>query len=173
MDPSAIYSNAIISTYESKLLGENRIRRMIAATCFSEAARVLFECGYDENAILNSGENEDLIINKELSKTVALFKKLCPDKNLVQCVLAKYFEDARTFDIKPLVKKISNPRIRKFFETDDESFLTHGADVFSLEKILKWVILKQRELKTVKTILMGRKLGMSRERIRELLRSVK
>lgn len=243
MRPSALYSNTIIAIQSNKLLDHNKIRRMVAADSFDLAANVLFECGYDENAILRSGQNEDLIINNEMKRSVELFKKLCPDANVLACLLAKFdyhnarilykskfnavsvpeatypigaidksklersiknkeynflpphmrdalkildaiefptateidtaFDKSQTAEMKELSSKIKNNSVRQFFLTDDETVLKNYQDVFCLEMLLKWFILKQQELKIVKTILMGKKLGIGREKIRELLKGVK
>ena len=75
-------------------------------------------------------------------------------------------------EIKGKTSKINSESIRQYFLRSDETFLKHAGDVFCLEKLLKWFIMKQRELKIVKAILMGKKLGASRDKIRELVKGV-
>jgi vacuolar-type H+-ATPase subunit C/Vma6 len=93
---NAIFANAAITGLSSKLLSKHQERRIAAAATFEDAARVLFECGYDENTILHASDNEDYIIRNETIKTMELFLRLCPDAYLRDCVSAEYnFHNAK------------------------------------------------------------------------------
>lgn len=87
---SIIYSNAIVSVRSSKMLTVDRIRRMVAAQTAADAAKILFECGYDEQLLTTQPERDDLIINAERKRTIEEFNKLCPDKNVKYCVMARF-----------------------------------------------------------------------------------
>lgn len=87
---SIIYSNAIISVRSSKMLNVDRIRRMIAAQTATDAAKILFECGYDEKILTTQPDRVDLIIAREREKTVREFAELCTDDNLRNCILARF-----------------------------------------------------------------------------------
>ena len=87
---SILYSNAIVSVRSGKMLNADRIRRMVATNSGAEAAKILFECGYDENLVNEFNDNDDEIINLERKKTVESFSELCVDENLRYAVLAKF-----------------------------------------------------------------------------------
>ena len=54
MNKSIIYSNAIISARSGLLLNGDKIRRMMAAQTSADAAKVLFECGFNEPTTLEA-----------------------------------------------------------------------------------------------------------------------
>ncbi len=90
MSKSVLYSNAIVKTFENKLLNPDRVRRMLDADNLTDAVRVLYECGYNESMITQSPDDIDAILSDELVKTVMFFKKMCADANLVKVVMRRY-----------------------------------------------------------------------------------
>ena len=90
MSKSILFTNAVLTSRQNKLLNADRIKRMINAQSAQEAAKILFECGYNEEIITFQPEKDDLIIGYELEKTVKTFKEFCPDEKLKECVLAKF-----------------------------------------------------------------------------------
>lgn len=243
MRPSALYSNTIITVLSSKLLDEHQTKRMIAAPSFTDAARILLECGYDANVIANTDEDEGRIIDDEMKRCVEMFKKICPDDALLSAVLAKFdYHNARVLyksrfdaigiydatyrfgaikyeqlekaitrkdyrflpdnmrhalkaldsieslsadridaefnkymlaEIQKIAGKIKSAPVQQYVMTGDEKVLKNCGDSFGLEKSLKWFILKKRELAVARTILMGKKVGMSRDKIRGLVKGAK
>lgn len=92
---SILYSNAVISCRANKMINSDRIKRMVNSANFSELAKVLLECGYDENV---STHDDEQIIRGEFAKTVETFQELCPDGNLLTGVLLKYdYHNAKVF----------------------------------------------------------------------------
>lgn len=256
MKPSAVHSNAIIAVKEKLLMNQNRIKRMIAAADYAAAAKVLVECGYNENIITRQGDFENFIINDEFKKTVETFVSLCNDEALLDCVLSRFdyhnaaaiyigghtepealypFGAIELSKMKSLIaakkyndlpqslesalkaldlisaptvsevntaihnalrerteiisRKIKSPLLRNYFDTlqhtaeqsspeSDPEILflklnnNTKADVFDLYLLFHWFIMKQTEFKVVKAILISKKLGLSREKTRELIRGV-
>jgi len=87
---SILFSNSVISVRQNRMLTPDRIRRMIAANTQEDAAKILFECGYDDQILTDKPEQTDLIVSTELQRAVSEFGKLCPDAALVYCVRARF-----------------------------------------------------------------------------------
>ena len=87
---SILYTNAILSVRSGRILTMDRIRRMIAAPDSAQAAKILFECGYDELLITEKPDREDLIINAEMKKTVESLRELCPSPLLLNILQARF-----------------------------------------------------------------------------------
>ena len=90
MKKSVLYSNALVKTYESKLLNADRVRRILAAADENDAARVLYECDYSANFIARGAFDLDGLLNDEMVKTVAFFQKMCADPSLATVVMRRY-----------------------------------------------------------------------------------
>ena len=153
------YFNAVISQHMKNLLTPAHFRRMGAAESFDSAAAVLIECGWDENIIKHNTNNEDVIVESQREKFMRLFAKLCPDAGLLKVCLEPSAEN---------LKHIKDVQVREYFRTRNIDVLDKF-DVFGLSLPLRWFILNQREFKIVKTILLGKKLELSREKIRQLV----
>ena len=89
------------------------------------------------------------------------------------------FNKALLAEMQGIAKKIKSAFVRQYLLTDDpavlqsDNLVPKGDDsAFGLEKFLKWFILKKRELAIVKTILMGKKLGLTRDKIREMVAGI-
>lgn len=96
MNPSVLYSNAVISGRQNKLLNTDRIKRMINAATEAEVVNILLECGYDEDIIMDSHGRGGMIVKKETIRTAETFIALCPDENLLKCALSRYdYRNAR------------------------------------------------------------------------------
>jgi len=73
------------------MLNPDRIRRMIAANTVADAAKILFECGYNEQILTETPWATDKIIFSELERTLSEFRQLCKNDELVYCVMARFF----------------------------------------------------------------------------------
>jgi len=98
-----------------------------------------------------------------------VYKTLDAAKDLTANTIDGAFDAAMTAEMTKTAAKITDKNIRKYFLSGGAGVLKNSADFFSLEMLLKWFISKRAELKKVKIILMGKKLGLNRDKIRELL----
>ena len=95
---SILYSNAIISVRHNRMLNLDRIRRMVVAPDAMSAAKVLFECGYDESLIAHNADREDLILDTERERMIRDFRDLCPSDDLLYACLIRYdYHNAANF----------------------------------------------------------------------------
>lgn len=126
---SIIYSNAILSVRAGKSLTPDRIRRMIIAPSAGAAAKILFECGYDETILTNTPEREDLIIGSETKKIFETLDELCPNPILREILLLKFDYHNAT--------AIYNNFIKNSDATVSESLRIDGIYTHGLVGILK------------------------------------
>ena len=89
MGKSIIYSNAIVKTFQGKLLNPARVKKMLAADSLTDAVKILIECGYNEKLIAENPDDYIAVLNDELIKTVTFFKKMCVDLNLTKTVMRR------------------------------------------------------------------------------------
>jgi len=144
--------------YERLLIKPSQIERLILAPTLEDASTILTECGYHGNA-------ED-----ELARTIEKLKELCPDKKLLEGILAEYaLHNARV-----LAKGLGEEALYPFAENSTtakpvELKYNSNATPFDLDYLTNWFIMKKREIRIVKTILTLKKLGVAHAKIRELV----
>jgi len=195
-----LYANSFIAAHSSKyMLTPVRIREMIGALNLNSALTVLEECGYELWNKPNATDDE--IIDAERAKTLKTFLELCNDKNLAECIKAKFnfamtdagdakYEELEKALYKTIAKHvgdIKSEEIKNYFLAELESFLQgqkrnekqlfklaseNKTDLDSYNPLFYWYILKQTEFKVVKTILVGKRFDFPRERIYENLRGL-
>jgi len=102
---------------------------MIASSTTEEAAKILFECNWDEQSIANYTTDDTEIIARERARVVEEFGELAPSDLVRELITAKVlFEnegDADTSAIQAYydaqfvrLKKIKNRAITKYFVTE-------------------------------------------------------
>jgi len=94
--------SAILRAREARMLTEERAMRMLEAPGFSEAAKMLSDCGYDDFSELSANEIDGALNEKR----GALFNELagaCPDSEIVDVFRTKY----DYHNIKVLIKSRS------------------------------------------------------------------
>ena len=128
MKKSVLYSNAIVKTYEGKLLNAERVRRILNAADISEAVKVLYECDYNATLITQSHLDIDELLNDEMEKTVAFFQKMCADTNLITVIMRRY----DYHNLKALLKQ-------KYGEADiaESVYPFGGIGLEKLEQVLR------------------------------------
>ncbi|MDR1092670.1 MAG: V-type ATPase subunit [Clostridiales bacterium] len=98
MNKSSLYSSAVVTARGGKLLNADRARRMIDARSAGEAVKVLYECGYNENAVGEGAGDVDGLLSDEMKKTAAAFDELVSDAHLRETVLKRYdYHNAKVF----------------------------------------------------------------------------
>lgn len=175
MSPSILFANTTIAAREKIKFDRTTMRKMFSASTVEEAAKFLLPFGYDI-------EHEDHIVTKKLGETLDIFAELCPDVNLKKFVLAsaKIENVDREKNLKNLRVKLKN------FPADSilyiEDYFGKGvtalpvmpkASTFDLEMFLNWFIMKLEELRIVKALLFGKKLGIPREQLQSMIRGGK
>jgi len=175
MSPSIIYANTTLATREKIKFDKTIARRMFSAPSAEEAAKLLVPLGYDI-------EHEDHIVAKKLIDVLETFSELCPDENLKKFVLtaAKIDNPNRAADLNSLRPKLKHlcPTSILYIEEYFEKGVTAipqlpQSTTFDLEKFLDWFIMKLEELRVVKAILIGKKLGIPREQLQSMMRGGK
>jgi len=193
-----LYSNSFISSHAANfMLTQARIRAMLACSTPLAAAQILQECGYE----LVDGLDDE-IIDHERTRAFKLFMDLCSDESLAACVQAKHLfrTTAKKDDVsyqqmeKALYQTLGEytPRIKtqeakNYFQAELDAF--HKGQKLSDEflynlalegknnletpgPLFHWYVLKQTELKVVKTILMGKRFEFSRNVIIDNMRGL-
>lgn len=171
MNPSIIYANTTIATKEKIKFDKTTERRMFSAQTKDDAAKLLIPFGYDI-------EHEDHIATKKLAEILKTFYELCPDENLKNFVLAAadIKKEGRETELEKLRTKLKNLSPQSL--TYIENFFTKGvtglpqiptATAFDLEMFVGWFIMKLEELRTVKAILIAKKLGISQKQFHAMM----
>ena len=87
--PNSIFANAKASALETKLLGSERLSRMIDCARPSDALKVLQETGFGEGLSVPPSEAEKLIEAEERAYT-AFVRETSPSEKLTRFLLARY-----------------------------------------------------------------------------------
>ena len=112
---SILYTNAVLAVRSAQLLDVDKIRRMIAAPNVTDAANILYECGW-----------ESFDVETERARTLREFSDLSPNEILTEIINAKAeFElhgDADTNDVQTYydlqfnrLKRLKNREIAAYF----------------------------------------------------------
>lgn len=172
MSPSVIYANATLAAREKVKFDNILARRMSSAPTVEDAVKLLLPLGYNI-------EHEDHIVIKKLDETLNTFTKLCPDENLKKFVLIASKRDKESADKSLEMLRIKLKGVSLASLTYIEEYFEKGvtalphlpqATSFDLESFLNWFIMKLEELRIVKAILIGKKLGIPREQLRSMIR---
>jgi len=119
------------------MLNAERINRMIASKTLCEAAKILQECGWDDDVINNSPEKVDLLVARELARTVDTFTKLCTSKDLLGLVFSTFvYHNAAVYYNAELRIKDASDNQRAFIEsTVEDSIYPLVTTVLSAQQI--------------------------------------
>jgi len=186
-----VYSNSAISAHMVKhMLNQARIGAMLRAESNALVNTVLAEIGY-----LDCTHTIDQIIEDARKKAFDMFASHCTDPAIRTCVTAMYDHTQTVANLKTAedklfaiitanLPKIKHPEIKRYFQTmldanPSQKKATSSAlwniargmktDIEGLGFIFYWYVMKQGELIAVKTILVGKQLGQSRDKIMENL----
>jgi vacuolar-type H+-ATPase subunit C/Vma6 len=95
---SAIFAYSRTKYQESKLIGAERLNRMLSAKNCEEALKVLHETTYSENASVTDCSKFTLLTVAEKDRLIDFFKEVCPDENVKACFLKQYdYHNAKAF----------------------------------------------------------------------------
>ena len=178
MTHQLLFTNTAITAREKVKFDETVARRMISAATAEDAAKVLLPLGYDI-------EHPEHIVAKKLAETLDTFDELCPDKELKKFVRAASNKSHTTpASQAPLFLKGEFSTLRMHRETLQyiENYFGKGvtglpeiksSTAFDLENFLNWFIMKLEELRIVKAILLGKKLGIPNTQLRTMIRGGK
>ncbi len=84
-----LYLSARLSARETKMLSRDKMSRMIEADSFGEAARALYECGYEDMSKMKAAEMEKALINY-LEAAFSEIEPLLPEKGILDAFRLKY-----------------------------------------------------------------------------------
>lgn len=87
---SAEYAYARTKYQENKLIGAERLSRMLNAKSCEEAFKILLESAYSENPPVSDCREFAKLLEAEKNKLVNFFKEVCPDENVKACFLKEY-----------------------------------------------------------------------------------
>ena len=88
--------SAMLRAREPKLLNNDRAERMLDASSFEEAAKLLTDCGYSDMSELSAKEIEDSLSQRR-TDLFAELESLAPDKAIVDLFRMKYdYHNAKT-----------------------------------------------------------------------------
>lgn len=79
---------AMLRAREAKMLNRDRMERMLAAT-FSDAAKVLTDCGYEDMSSMNASEI-DIALGEHKNRIYEEITRMCPEKELTDIFRIKY-----------------------------------------------------------------------------------
>lgn len=86
-----LYSVTRVRALETKLLDKAKIERMIEARNTDEIIKILYETDYAASVSeMNSAEDYETVLSKELQKTYELLKEISPEPELTNLFLLKY-----------------------------------------------------------------------------------
>jgi V/A-type H+-transporting ATPase subunit C len=95
---SAEYAYTRVKYQENKLIGAERLNRMLSAKSCEEAFKILQETSYAENASASGCADFAQISEAEKGKLINFFKEVCPDENAKACFLKEYdYHNAKAF----------------------------------------------------------------------------
>ena len=169
MTPTILFANTTIAAREKVKFDEAAARKMFAAATAEDAAKVLAPLGYDI-------EHEEHIVAKRLAQVMNTFFELCPDEQVKEFV--RKVSHTPSAAPTPLYLK---GEARKYLLYIEEYFgkgvnelpTLKSATSFDLEMFLNWFIIRLEELRVVKAILMGKKLGIPNAALRAIIRGEK
>lgn len=81
--------SAMLRAREPRLLNRDRAERMLDASSFEEAAKLLTDCGYEDMSQFSAREIEEALA-KRRSEIFDELSRLCPDRELVDLFKMKY-----------------------------------------------------------------------------------
>ena len=84
-----LYLSAMLRAREPKLLNRDKAERMLDASTFEEAARILTDCGYEDMSQMNA-EQIDETLAKHRAEIFAELERIAADKNVVDVFKLKY-----------------------------------------------------------------------------------
>jgi len=169
MNQSILYANSTLAAREKIKFTDSIARRLFSAATAEDAAKILVQLGYET-------EHEEEIIAKKLAGTIDLFVELCPDENLKKFVLtAAARGDVQQFF--PKLKNLPNTSllyIEEYFGKGVTALPpTAQTTAFDLASFVNWFIMKLEEIRVVKAILIGKRLGIPSAQLRVMIRGGK
>lgn len=88
--------SAMLRARENKLLNEDKAQRMLDASTFAEAAKLLVDCGYEDMSNMDSGEI-NTALNSHRSAIFYELDGLVPEEGIVELFRMKYdYHNAKT-----------------------------------------------------------------------------
>lgn len=88
-DQDYLFISAMLRARESQMLTSEKMVRMLDATSYSEAARVLTECGFEDVSDKSTQELEE-VFSKHRAEIFKELSRMCPEKEIVDAFRLKY-----------------------------------------------------------------------------------
>lgn len=105
MKGNTIYASARAKALENKLVGEEKLNRMLECKTANDALKVLTESGFGEGTQIDSVLDFERLIFAEYEKFRSFLIETCPDENILKYFLLPYdYRNAQAYIRKKYLK---------------------------------------------------------------------
>lgn len=105
---SEVFASARVKSKENKLIGTERLNRMLECENAEDVLKILFETSYAEGVSISDPNDYQLMLDAEQNNLNVFFKEVCPDENILTCFFKKYdYHNAKAF-VKAKYQKLDN-----------------------------------------------------------------
>lgn len=145
MKGNTVYASARAKALENKLVGKDRICRMLDCKTANDALKILTESGFGDGVATESVLDFEKLVSAEYGKFRAFLKETCPDEKILEYFLLPFdYADAQAFIrakyLKTDVSAMTN--VGGVYERDKLSEKIMKDDYSGLTKNLKTALLK-------------------------------